>query len=260
MIIHQRYQDIINIMINNEFEHLGNIKDKAILSYVQGIQKTPAFVLRFKEEVDEVKEEIKEEKKVEKEKEARELELINQITGGKNSFKNKSACSAWLNIDMTKPLEIKPNTIVKTFCSLPKATMLQKKTIKQNKNMIYKHNSSQKAVLQHKKQIPQQENQLKQNIKQNKQQEISSQKQQEPIIIKKTVHSAWTNFTKSREDDQSHDYKKIMPPPQHNNQLQKIKKAQISNTSPKNISLPFVPEFKPKKTHASWKEFNNSQL
>ena len=50
--IKKRYNEIINIMKDSNYEHLGNIKDKAILSYVEGVKKTPSFVLRVKDETD----------------------------------------------------------------------------------------------------------------------------------------------------------------------------------------------------------------
>ena len=50
--IKKRYNEIINIMKDSNHEHLGNIKDKAILSYVEGVKKTPGFVLRVKDETD----------------------------------------------------------------------------------------------------------------------------------------------------------------------------------------------------------------
>lgn len=38
--IRRRYNDIVDIMKNPDYVHFGNIKDKAILAYVQGVQKS----------------------------------------------------------------------------------------------------------------------------------------------------------------------------------------------------------------------------
>ena len=74
--IRQRYNELVQIMNNTEYTHLGNIKDKAMLAHVQGIPKNPAFVLRFKEEIDEALEEIKQENKIKKEKENHEKDAV----------------------------------------------------------------------------------------------------------------------------------------------------------------------------------------
>ena len=100
--IRQRYEDILDIMKNPDNIHIGNIKDKSILSHVQGIQKKPAFVLVMKEEIDEAKEELQEENEKTRMKEKKEEEAIKEITGGKNLFKMKTNNSAWTNLDLSK--------------------------------------------------------------------------------------------------------------------------------------------------------------
>lgn len=115
--------------------HLGNIKDKAILSYVHGIPKVPSFVLRFNEEVDQIQEEIKIENMIIKEKEEKEKEAVDQITGGrKNLFKVNSDISAWKNLDLSKTS--KPtNSITKTSTKQTKKDIT---TSSNNKTTIQK--------------------------------------------------------------------------------------------------------------------------
>lgn len=76
--IRQRYNSIIDIMKNPQNEILGNIKDKAVLSHVQGVQKNPAFVLRFKEEEQPI-EEFNQEDKVIQEKQENNDDHVNQV-------------------------------------------------------------------------------------------------------------------------------------------------------------------------------------
>lgn len=134
-VIHQRYNDIVDIMKDKENVHLGNIKDKAILAHVQGVQKTPAFVLRFNEEIDEAHEEIEKENKSIKEKEEKEKEAIDEITGGgKNLFKAKSNFSAWTNLDMSQPL--KPTKGAAKINSQANNSKNEIKSAKNNKNDI----------------------------------------------------------------------------------------------------------------------------
>lgn len=44
--IRSRYREIVEIMKNPTYIHLGNIKDNALLAYVDGIDSKPAFVLK----------------------------------------------------------------------------------------------------------------------------------------------------------------------------------------------------------------------
>ena len=46
--IRQRYEDILDIMKNQDNTHIGNIKDKSILPHFHGVQKKSAFILVMK--------------------------------------------------------------------------------------------------------------------------------------------------------------------------------------------------------------------
>ena len=49
--IKNRYDEIVDIMKNKDYKHIGNIKKVAILSYANGVKKNPVFVSKIIEEI-----------------------------------------------------------------------------------------------------------------------------------------------------------------------------------------------------------------
>lgn len=83
----EKYNYVLNNLKDPENDHLGNIKDKAILALVDGIKKSPGFVSRVKEVIEEDNESIQE-IEVAQEKVEPKVESV-QVTKTKKKSKKK---------------------------------------------------------------------------------------------------------------------------------------------------------------------------